>query len=228
MNTSNDFVNWVSKLGPDHTTVLQSFFVGTSQSDNYIKGQLYYGTGITSVAGKDWKMGVATMDSLDTGQAGVSSNDSLLVTANNGVGGGPLGLNLTYATYGGGAFIQGDGFAQFTANIMAFAGVNMVLNQSVTSDRNGDAVFLGVADDTQEITRIVYSITSPAQGFSAGDFAVDTFYLLNNPLEPQAPAPPPAPLPDPPALIPEPGTIWLLAGALLAFGVFRNRLAVRV
>jgi hypothetical protein len=220
LNTSADYVNWVSQYGPDHTSVLQNFYVGSTMGD-FIKGHLDYGKGTIAVAGTDWKNATAVNDSANTADPGISAKDDLLWTNDGLSGTGPLTLTFNNSpVYGAGAFIQADGFATFTARIQAFSGFNTVLDMMVTSDSKGDAVFLGVSDDTQEITRIVYSIVNAPRGMSPGDFAIDTLYIQNGTLA--------APLAPPATTVPEPGMFSLVGIALTGMGLYVRRATSRV
>jgi len=217
MNTSTDYINWINQVGPDHV-VQQSFYAGTSLNE-LVKGRLDNGTGMVVVAGSsNWNNGAANHDSLNAAGPGIQAKDDLLRTSNGFTGDAPLTLNFNSPVNGAGAYIQANGFAQFTARIQAFAGFNSVFDMTVTSDAKGDAVFLGVADNLQEITKIVYSLTSAPMGYSVGDFAIGTLYIQNGAIVIPVPAPPPVV-----SGVPEPGMAPLLGVALLAFGMLKKR-----
>jgi len=220
MNTSSDYINWVSQFSDN--VAQQSFYAYTSLNEQ-TRGLLDSGTGMVVAAGSaSWKNGAATMDSLNPGDHGIQTSDEVLRTSNGTTGDAPLSLSFKSAVNAAGAYIQADGFSQFTARIQAFAGFNSVFDMTVTSDAKGDAVFLGVADDTREITKIVYSLTSAPKGYSLGDFAVDTVYLVNGVI-----ASPPPPLP-PVTTAPEPGMAPLLGLALLTFGLQFKKYRARI
>jgi hypothetical protein len=204
MNTSTDYVNWVTAYGPDQTSVSQNFFVSSSWNDS-ILANLANGPGKILVGGKDWA--VSPSASSDTG---IVAKDDLLSAGTEG--GGPLTLNFR-PTYGVGTFVQADGHAQFTARIQAYAGINSVLDMTVSSDAYGDAVFLGVADTLQEITKVVLSLTQAPVGYKTGDFVVDTLYIQTSPFVAIVPPPPPDPLAS--VSNPEPSTFGMFAIALL-------------
>jgi len=213
-NTSTDYLNWMNQLGPDHTSVTQAFYASTSTWDGTIVGQFSTGKGMIVVAGNEWKVTAPS----GSGTASIQAQDDLLST----MGDGPVTLNLQNSVYAAGAFVQADGFAQFSARIQAFAGINTVLDTVVTSDSAGDAVFLGVSDTTSEITKIIYSLTVAPVGYKTADFVVDTLYLEHQILSIPPPAPPPA------NGAPEPGMVPLLGVALLGFGLTLKRRSARI
>jgi hypothetical protein len=76
--------------------------------------------------------------------------------------------------------IQANAPGQFTAQIQAFNGGTSLGTFLVTSDVAGDAVYIGVQDQTApNITKVVFSITACAPVDSSGctDFAIDTLNL---------------------------------------------------
>jgi len=113
---------------------------------------------------------------------GIAPNDALLLTG-TGPSGSPSSLTLTVKSpeYGFGAYIEGlnasngDVGTTFTVRIQAFDGVNSVLSSTalVTSDGSGDPIFVGVSDLTQEITKVIYTLTDANGNSIAGNFAVD-------------------------------------------------------
>ena len=71
------------------------------------------------------------------------------------------------------------------------------------SDANGDAFFIGALDATgPNVNKVVFSLSSITGGGDLGDFALDTVFLNDQVV----------------AGTPEPASIFLAAGALLAFG----------
>jgi hypothetical protein len=204
---TTDYVLW-SQFGPDQTQIGQYFSGSSSQNDYGVSVALLNPAAATVLsAGTDW-----------TPSGGINSGDALLSTDDGSEVGGPLQISFSKALYGGGVYIQGDGSGAFTARIQAFAGINKVLDEMVTSD-NGDAIFLGAYDGTADLTRFTYSLTSAANGM-VGDFVVDRFYLQTSSLNIGAP-PPLLPPPVSPQVAdnPEPAFTALVGFALVAFGL---------
>jgi len=203
-------VNWVTGLGQAAgSQVSQTFFPGTSGYET-VQGYLDNGVGQIVVAGTtSWKYSAAA------GSPGIQSKDDLLST----MGDGPVELSFQKPLYGVGAFVQADGGGQFTARIQAFAGLSTVLDMAVNSDAAGHAIFLGASDTLQEITKVIYSITSAPKGYSTGDFVVDTLYLENQVMTiGQLPV----------SGAPEPGMAPLLAVALAGLCFMWRKQAARV
>ena len=96
---------------------------------------------------------------------------------------------------GVGAAIQTDVPGQFTAKLEVFNVVGSVGFVTIASNVAGDALFVGATDSLPEITKAIFSISSPV----TTDFALGTLYLAN-----QAVA------------TPEPGSVFLVGGALAA------------
>jgi hypothetical protein len=151
---------------------------------------------------------------------GINSGDTLVKTPDT-ASADPLSITFGHAMYGVGGYIQADTGAQFTARIQAFAGVNSVLDMTVTSDTLGDPLYLGVSADSKEITRIVYSLNG------AGGFALDTLYFqtyfIDNPgfhtAPPVVPTPVPQPTLAPAVAAPEPSAAALLFLGMLIVGL---------
>lgn len=207
--TKADVINWGQQLGGDQSSFSQTFFLDSNTYGQFM-GRLAGGSGTVLVAGTDAAAG-----------NGISAGDDLLATSGNA----PVTFYLP-SVYGVGAFIQGAGASQFTARIQAFAGVNTVLDTTLTSDAAGDPLFLGVSDSSAQITKVVYSLTSVAAGLSTGSFTMDSLLIenqaiLTGPPPPVTPLPLPIPVNSPQSLdpTPEPGTVSLLAGGLLILGV---------
>jgi len=209
--TSNQ-VLW-SSYGPDQTGVSQTFFL----DDNAITGRLDNGGGTILQAGTDW-----------TASGGIKAKDALLSTSDGTSANGNGGLTFYMSpAYGMGAYIQAGDPGAFTARIQAFSGFSTVLDMSVSSDSLGDALFLGVADTSADITRIVYSLTSAALG-DTGKFVLDSLWLPNQPYSVLAPPPPPPPPSGTQGAAPEPGTLSLLGLALLTLGFNLKRNTSRI
>jgi len=208
MNTT-DVVNW-AQLGADQASVSQTFMAGSSMNDSIV-GELSSGPGTILVAGTDWGSG-----------NGVAVGDSLLLTSGDSSANGPLTI-MSMPNYGEGAYIEGYGVGQFTANIQAFAGFNSVLDMSVTSDAAGDPLFIGVSDSTAEITKVVFSLTSAAAGRSTGDFVLDSLLIEDRPGGVLPPV-----VVTQSSVGPEPGTAILLGAALMSLGLKLKRRKARL
>ncbi len=167
MPSTVDVLTW-NQLGADQSSVASTFLAytaGNATGNEPVVGHLANGKATLITAGTDW-----------TASPGITDGESLLWTDAGTGGSGPVTLS-TMPISGLGSYIQADGGGQFTANIQAFAGVNSVLDLSVTSDSAGDAVFLGVSDSAAEITRVVYSLTSAPIGYSTNDFVLGQLYV---------------------------------------------------
>ena len=80
---------------------------------------------------------------------------------------------------GAGALVQTDVPGQFTVSLQAFNGATSLGTFTQQSDAAGDAVYLGVKDNTgANVTSIVYSLTACAG--SCSDFAVDAVDLATS------------------------------------------------
>jgi hypothetical protein len=213
---TNDILAW-SQL-PTH--VSQYFSAMSNNPDNpynpdYISGHFTNGGGTVETAcGNGCSF---------TANNGIAANDALLLSSTGNNQSAPLTLSFS-PEYGLGAYIQaatmaGDSGTQFTARIQAFAGVTSVLDATITSNMLGNALFLGVQDSVQEITRVIFSVTD-AHGISS-NFLLDTVYLQNTFAAPPIFIPPP---PPPQGAAPEPVMSGLVGSALLALVLgFRKR-----
>ncbi len=164
---ANDSVAW-SQIGTDSTT-LSSTFNATSAGGLAITGTLAASGSLVSVV---CPASPCSWNSPDS--AGFNAGDSVIWTSDIANGGtGPLTLAFGSSVTGVGAMIQADGPAQFTAQVQAFNGHTSLGSFTTTSDSNGDAVFLGVLDNTAaRITSVVYSLTACTG--ACGDFAIDS------------------------------------------------------
>jgi len=118
------------------------------------------------------------------GLSGFNTGDSLIWTADTGnSGNGPISVvGLSKNVSGVGAFIQSDAPAQFTAQVQAFNGGTSLGTFTETSDANGDAIFIGVRDNTgPNITSVTFSTIpvspAPTCAGDCADFALDTLSL---------------------------------------------------
>jgi hypothetical protein len=168
---ANDSVQW-SQLGSDGT-ILGSSVVATSTGGSAVTLALAGPNSVVAVA--------CTASPCSWTGAGFTAGDSLIWTSDSGNGGnGPLTLNLASGVSGAGASIQADGPGQFTAQIQAFNGAASLGLFTVTSDANGDAVYIGVLDQSgSNITSVVFSLAS-CTGICA-DFAIDAANLNTAP-----------------------------------------------
>jgi hypothetical protein len=109
--------------------------------------------------------------------AGFTAGDSLLWTTNAfGGGNGPVTVTFASGVIGAGALLQSDVPGPFTASIEAFNGGTSLGTFTEASDGSGDAIYLGLKDNTgANITSVVYSLTACAS--LCADFAVDAVDL---------------------------------------------------
>jgi hypothetical protein len=108
---------------------------------------------------------------------GFPAGDTLIWTSDGQNGGnGPITLNLGSRVAGVGGLIQADGPSQFTAQIQAYNGATSPGTFTETSDAIGDAIYIGVMDNSgANITSVVLSLTSSKGATS--DFAIDSLNL---------------------------------------------------
>ncbi|HVR55690.1 MAG TPA: hypothetical protein VMT72_02535 [Pseudolabrys sp.] len=91
-------------------------------------------------------------------------------------GGPDITITLAQATMGFGAQIQSDNYGLFTAQIKAFNARGSLLgtyteNGTSTRDGDGSAIFIGLLDDSADISKIVFNLTA-APGGTISDFAI--------------------------------------------------------
>lgn len=167
---ADDSVTW-TQIGAD-STQLSSSFNATSTGGIAVAGTL---AGSGSQISMVCPTSPCSWSSTDV--AGFSAGDCLIWTSDTANGGnGPLKLAFNQSVMGAGALIQADGPGQFTAQVQAFNGTTSLGTFTTTSDTNGDAVFLGVVDNTAaNITSVVYSLTACTGPCT--DFAIDTLSL---------------------------------------------------
>jgi hypothetical protein len=215
---SNDFVTWTQP----GTGVSQTFY-DVSTDYEFVSGHLSNGSG---------QVVSACSTCAFKASGGVASNDSLLLTSDGTSDSAPLTFTLNSPVYGAGAYIEAatpsntEASTTFSVRIQAFYGVSSVLTSTsvVTSDAFGDAVFVGITDPTQEITKIIFSLTDANGNPVTGNFAIDKLYIQNSLVAPvQVVQIPQVLAPG----VPEPSMMLLVGPALLAlmFGV-RRRVAL--
>ena len=172
MQGANDSLHW-SQLGADGTK-LGSTATATSAAGSTVT---------LTLAGSDSLVSVAcTASPCSWTGAGFTASDSLIWTSDAGnAGNGPVTLSFSRGVLGVGALIQADGPGLFTAQIQALNGGNALgLPLTVTSDANGDAVYIGVLDQSgANITSVVFSLTTCIG--TCTDFAIDTVNLNTPP-----------------------------------------------
>lgn len=207
---SNDSTSWAG-LGANGATI-SSPFAAISTGGNAITGTLASGAGQVAVACPASPCGWT---------GGFAAGDSLVWALDNttDLGSGPLTLSFGSAVLAGGLSLQADAPGTFTAQVEAFDGASLLGTESITSDTNGDPVFIGAQDTTTaDITSLTFALTGCTGTCDLNDFAVDTLYSIN-----PGTTPPPPPPPPPPPTVPEPASILLFAGALTALGVLKLR-----
>jgi hypothetical protein len=206
---TNDSILW-NQLGSDGTTISHVFSVNTT-GGKATQGSYLGTTGLVSVACPhapqcSWGP-VTNVPAGDTLNWAFDPNGN----GGNGIGTGPITIN-TPQGYGAGAIFSADVATTFTAKLDLFNGSTDLGSVTVTSDSSGDAVFIGALDATgANITHVVFSLQSISGGGDLGDFAIDTVLLKNQATVTTG--------------SPEPASLFLAGGALLALGWMRKRRA---
>ena len=184
---ANDSMSWL-QLGADQTVLGQyfnAFSAGGVLDSVALAGSNSVIVVVCPASPCNW-----------TGGTGLTAGGSLIWTSDAGNGGnGPLTVGFGISVAGAGALIQANAPGQFTAQIEAFHGASSLGSFSVTSDPTGDAVYIGVSDQTgRNITAVAFSLVScgTIDGVSdsncnVADFGVDTV-MINAP-PPSFPAP---------------------------------------
>jgi len=204
---ANDSVNW-SQLGADQATIPNSFSA-TSTGGRAVTGNFGTSTGQVAVVCP------AAACSWTTSGTGISAGDSLIWTVNpsaNPGNDGPLTLRIP-SILGVGAWIQAnetDVIGSFTAQIQPFNGSTPLGTFTVTSNSNGDPVFIGVLDSIAEINSVTFSLTAVPADASVADFAMDKMLITA-------------------AAAAEPGSFVFLGTGLAGLGyILRRRIACRL
>jgi hypothetical protein len=206
---TNDSILW-SQFGSDATTIVHSFS-GNTVGAKPFTGSYAGTTGLVSVACPhapqcSWGP-VTNVPAGDTLNWAFDPNGN----GGNGAGTGAITLNIPTGFGAGAIFSADEQGAVFNAHLELFNGINDLGGVSVASDANGDGIFIGALDATgANVTKVVFSLTSIVGGGDVGDFAIDTV-LLKNPTVTTG--------------SPEPASLFLAGGALLALGLKRIRRA---
>jgi hypothetical protein len=200
---ANDSVAW-GQLGGDGAMVANTFSATSSNLES-ITGAFSTTTGmVVTAGGPSWPASGA-----------FASGDALLWSFDGGANKGTGPLSISFPTgFAAGAAIQADAMGQFTAQIQLYSGLTSLGTETVTSDINGDAIFIGAVDTVAEVTSAVFSLTAEGSGNDTannlGDFTIDTLSLQ-----------------DFDSSAPEPGSIFLLGGSLGILGYRLRRRAAR-
>jgi len=170
---SNDSVLW-SQLGADGTVLPASVSVKS-------------GTGVAVSVGFAGPNSLASAVCAATpacswSGTGFTAGDHVLWTSDASAGGtGPVTLTFGTNVSGAGALIQADEPGKFVAQIQAFNGSTLLGSFSVTSNANGDAVYIGIVDQTgANISSVTFSLTSCGSADALcvlADFGLDTVFL---------------------------------------------------
>jgi trimeric autotransporter adhesin len=170
---SNDSVQW-SQLGADRT-ILASSVSATSVSGVAVNVGLAGPNSIVSAV-------CPASPTCSWSGTGFAAGDRVIWTSDAAAGGnGPLTLAFGRSVSGAGALIHADEPGQFRAEIQAFNGSTLLGSFMVTSNANGDAVYIGILDQTgPNITSVTFSLTACGSADAncvLSDFAVDTVFL---------------------------------------------------
>ena len=168
-------ISW-TQLGGDQTLVPASFSV---VSNNTLSTTVTL-AGANSVVSAVCSAAPPLSTNCSWNGTGFTAADSLLWAVNAWTGGnGPVTLSFGSGIIGAGALIQSDVPGQFTASIQAFNGSTSLGTFTEKSNASGDALYLGVKDETgANITSVVYSLT--ACEASCADFALDAVDLATS------------------------------------------------
>ena len=202
---ANDSVTW-GQLGADGAMAANTFSATSSRLVSVTGAFSSTATGMVVTAGGPiW----------GAPSGAFADGDTLLWAFDGATNAGAGPLSISFPTgFGAGAAIQADAMGQFTAQIQLYSGLTSLGTETVTSDVNGDAVFIGAVDTVAEVTRAVFSLTaagsSSGSANSLGDFTIDTLSLQ-----------------DFASSTPEPGSAFLLFAALPILGCGLRRRAAR-
>jgi hypothetical protein len=169
---ATDSISW-KQLGGDQSLLATSFTAKSATGTTHT----------VTLAGVDSVVSVVCaptpVNCSWTQGTGFAIGDSLIWTSDTGNGGnGPVTVSFSAPLAGAGALIQANTPGLFTAKIEAFNGGTSLGSFTVTSDTNGDAVYIGLKDQTAaNITSVVFSLTTCAGTCTATDFGIDTVFL---------------------------------------------------
>ena len=170
---SNDSVLW-SQLGAD-ATVLAASAKATSGTGVAVNVAFAGANSLASAV-------CAAAPTCSWSGTGFAAGDRIIWTADAAAGGtGPVSLSFGTSVSGAGALIQADEPGQFTAQIQAFNGSTLLGSFSVASNATGDAVYVGILDQTgANITSVTFSLTACGSADAScvlSDFGLDTVFL---------------------------------------------------
>jgi hypothetical protein len=170
---SNDSVLW-SQLGAD-ATVLAASVKATSGAGVAVNVAFAGANSLASAV-------CAAAPTCSWSGTGFAAGDRIIWTADAAAGGtGPVTMSFGTSVSGAGALIQADEPGQFTAQIQAFNGSTLLGSFSATSNATGDAVYVGILDQTgANITSVTFSLTACGSADAncvLSDFGLDTVFL---------------------------------------------------
>ena len=170
---SNDSVLW-SQLGAD-ATILAASVKATSGTGVAVNVNFAGSNSLASAV-------CAASPTCSWSGTGFAAGDRIIWTANAAAGGnGPVTLAFGTSVSGAGALIQADEPGQFVGQIQAFNGSTLLGSFSVTSNASGDAVYVGILDQTgPNITSVTFSLTACGSGDAncvLSDLGLDTVFL---------------------------------------------------
>jgi hypothetical protein len=204
--TAIDTVNW-AQLGGDGTLLSQTF-VATSGLGLGISGAFNGATGgLTSVV-----CDPVTPVNCSWGPAATGypiGSTVIWAEGTDFTGTSPITISTSATRFGFGAYIQATSIGQFSATLQAFNGASSLgAAHTFTSDASGNPLFMGALSDTQNINKIVLTLTACGSfGCDPNDFSMNTLQIYGAA-----------------SSVPEPSTFPLVSGGLLALGyVFRKR-----
>jgi hypothetical protein len=188
---SNDSTGW-AQLGGDATTISGPFSAtsmkGIAVTGNFTSGDNHGLVAVVCPASPTCSW-VASGTGMNGGDTNIWAFDPS-ANGGSGAGTGPISLAFGKDVLGAGAWLEADSTSTYIAEIQVYDGTTLLGSSTVTSDSNGDPVFLGLLDKTgADISSVVFSLTScPTGCTNVGDFAIDTLLMQD-----AAPTPTPEP-----------------------------------